>query len=154
MLATIAASTVSRDWWGSCIVVGMEGEGLTDCVSAYQPFGCDEVWGLDLDFGSDEGNEFGFKCPLKIHGSGDHEEDHDSMPQLPRILLLLHSHRAKHGVFFILDEASLVAAYVGKVSSFLGHSHPSVSCFYERNEVFLSLIIAWPISEIPDFESR
>lgn len=90
----------------------------------------------------------------QAYSIGDHEEDHDSMPQLPRILLLLHSHRAKHGVFFILDEASLVAAYVGKVSSFLGHSHPSVSCFYERNEVFLSLIIAWPISEIPDFESR
>ncbi|KAG5149430.1 hypothetical protein JHK82_016311 [Glycine max] len=116
MLATIAASTVSR----------AEGENQGASLLAH----------------------------VDAYSIGDHEEDHDSMPQLPRILLLLHSHRAKHGVFFILDEASLVAAYVGKVSSFLGHSHPSVSCFYERNEVFLSLIIAWPISEIPDFESR
>ncbi|RDX66454.1 Ribosomal RNA small subunit methyltransferase nep-1, partial [Mucuna pruriens] len=42
------------------------------------------------------------------------EEDHDSVPQLPGIPLPPHSHNSKHGVYFILEKASLVAAYVGK----------------------------------------
>ncbi|XP_020208459.1 ribosomal RNA small subunit methyltransferase nep-1 isoform X2 [Cajanus cajan] len=42
------------------------------------------------------------------------EDDHDSMPQLARIRLPPHSHNSKHGVYFILEKASLVAAYVGK----------------------------------------
>ncbi|KAL2330983.1 hypothetical protein Fmac_018564 [Flemingia macrophylla] len=45
------------------------------------------------------------------------EDDHDSMPEFPPVRLPPHSHNSKHGMYFILEKASLVAAYVGKVSS-------------------------------------
>lgn len=49
---------------------------------------------------------------------GDEEND-NSVVELPGIPLAPRRQSSKDGVYFILEKASLVAAYVGKVSSFL-----------------------------------
>ncbi|XP_020228162.1 ribosomal RNA small subunit methyltransferase NEP1 isoform X2 [Cajanus cajan] len=52
--------------------------------------------------------------PSECDHSTRDEDDHDSMPQLPSIRPPPHSHNSKQGVYFILEKASLVAAFVGK----------------------------------------
>lgn len=75
---------------------------------------------------------------------GGEEDDNSVVEELPGIPLAPPSQTSKDGVYFILEKASLTAAYVGKVSSFLSPLSISYEIFGEENEICIFYVSTAP----------